>query len=119
MASCWPIAPSSNILSDFLRSSVSLRAGQIAIDGPARDSKKLANLGDRRGRILRHTPCRLQFLGVDLGKGFGASALFATRTGRSETCPGALTNQIALKLRQRAKDVKDQHATRGRRINAL
>jgi hypothetical protein len=107
------------ILSGFLRSHACLGAGQIAIDGPARNPKKLTNLGDRCLRVLGHAPRRLQLLRVNLGQRFGPPTLFATRAGCGQSGPGAFADQIAFKLCQRAKDVKDQHAAGSRGINTF
>jgi hypothetical protein len=76
----------------------------IAVQRGSGDLEGLANL---RNRVSLIAVERLGNTESFAGEGFGSAAFPPSGSGRHKSCLGSLPNQVSLKLRKSAEDMKD------------
>src|SRR5438132_14404394 len=87
--------------------------GDVSIERRRGDTETVCDLGDADVGVGQH---RLGSLDVVVGKFWRATSGAAGAARGGEARLGALADQTALELRERAEHVKDQPALRGRRV---
>ena len=80
------------------------------------DTELLGHLGDIVGAVGHESRCHGQFFALELA---WPSTALASRPCRFQPCHGSFTNQVALKLGQRCKQVKHQLARGGVGVDLL